>query len=378
MALDKITKELFKHVRTKLGAPIRKIQLTDEMLYDLFIMCIEDYQKEVHEWLIENQWGNLNGVDMTTTDMTYALSVRTLDYTTDYSQWFSKEVGLQQRGDKWELKKDYIELEPGKQSYVIPAEREINKVLYYTPPTSQAALFANYAGIDTGFGGGYAQMGANTTGGMTGFYMMPAFDTMLLAADMNLKNRLLRSDLTYKVTAGPNGTKIVHFLSTPGSRFSFGEYNDAATNPSMYGLSGGHVWYTYYDAKTKKQKDTCRKLDPNILLTPDQVPLDKINYEFLNEPTKTLIRQLLVAEAKITLGNIRGTFSGSLQIPDAEAVMDYAWLHSQGLDEKEKAMQGLKDRLDAMKPDVIMERDAKMAEQMNKILSYKPIGWKII
>ena len=62
------------------------------------------------------------------------------------------------------IKKDYVEVEKGKQVYIIPAGREINKVLYTTPPTSQAALFANYAGIDVGFGGGYAQIGGGGVG----------------------------------------------------------------------------------------------------------------------------------------------------------------------------------------------------------------------
>jgi hypothetical protein len=36
----------------------------------------------------------------------------------------------------------------------------------------------------------------------------PAFDILLTAADMNLKNRIVRSELVYKITAGANGTKL--------------------------------------------------------------------------------------------------------------------------------------------------------------------------
>ena len=82
--------------------------------------CIEDYAEKVQNWLVENQWMNLYGKNITSTDMAYALSVRTFDMAQDYSYYFSKEVGLQQRGP-WELKKDFIEIEPGKQVYIIPA-----------------------------------------------------------------------------------------------------------------------------------------------------------------------------------------------------------------------------------------------------------------
>ena len=86
--------------------------------------------------IIENQWASLYGKNLSSTDMAFALSVRTLDYMKDYSYWFSKEVGLQQRGP-WELKKDYVEVEKGKQVYIIPAGREINKV----PPQLHKQLY---------------------------------------------------------------------------------------------------------------------------------------------------------------------------------------------------------------------------------------------
>ena len=158
--MTKITneiKDLFQRVKIELGAPIRTIQLTDEQLCVLLENCISDYAEKVQNWLVENQWMTLYGKNISSTDMAYAMSVRTFDLAQDYSYYFSKEVGLQQRGP-WELKKDYIEIESGKQVYVIPAGREINSVMWMTPPVTQAALFANYAGIDVGFGGGYAQM----------------------------------------------------------------------------------------------------------------------------------------------------------------------------------------------------------------------------
>jgi hypothetical protein len=133
------------------------------------------------------------------------------DFTTQYTYAYSKQVGLQTNGP-WELKKDYVELEAGRQVYSIPAGRD-NEVLWITPPATSQALLANYGGIDSGFGGGMAQTGGMGTGGggqRSGYYIAPAFDILLTAADMNLKNRIVRSELVYKITAGPNGTKLLH------------------------------------------------------------------------------------------------------------------------------------------------------------------------
>lgn len=105
MALDKEKEKLFRIVRTKLGAPIRKIQLTDDQLCDLLDIAVGVYAERIQNFIIENNWANLYGKDMSNLDIAYALSVRTLDIAKDYSQYFSKEVGLQQRGTKWELKK---------------------------------------------------------------------------------------------------------------------------------------------------------------------------------------------------------------------------------------------------------------------------------
>ena len=376
--MTKITdeiKKLFQKVRTELGAPIRTVQLTDEQLCDLLDNCIEDYAEKVQNWLVENQWMNLYGKNITSTDMAYAMSVRTFDLAQDYSYYFSKEVGLQQRGP-WELKKDFVEIEHGKQVYVIPAGREINSVMWMNPPVTQAALFANYAGIDIGFGGGYAQMASGgTSGPIGGYYVMPAADIAYLSTDMTYKQRLLKSDLVYKITAGPNGTRLLHLLSTPGSRMSF---NYAGVNGGALGLVGCTVWYTYYDINSAEDADDCRRLNPDIILTPDQVPLSKIDYVYLNEPTKAIIRQLLTAKAKKTLGIVRGTFSGKVNIPQAEMTMDYQMLLTQGEQEWDKTMEKLDNRLDRMSPSNLMKSQAELAQSINDINKFTPLGIYVI
>ena len=128
MTLTEEIKSLFRQCRTALGAPIRPVQLEDEQLCDLLEMCVGDYASYVQNWVIESQWLNMMGNNKlieNPSDLAFALSTRTLDWSRDWSEWFSKEVGLQQRGTRWELKKDFFTIEKGKQVYVIPAGREI-------------------------------------------------------------------------------------------------------------------------------------------------------------------------------------------------------------------------------------------------------------
>ena len=381
MALDKETQELFEDVRVKLGIRIRKVELTDDTMCRLLKYAVGDYAQYVQSFVIENNWATLYGKNLTNTDIAFALSVRTLDMAKDYSYYFSKEVGLQ-NGGPWELKKDFIKLEKGKQVYVIPAGRTINKVLWITPPTTDQALFANYGGFGVSFGGGVVgQMGlgaATAFGGISGYGMgaglwaLPAYDVSLMAADLKTKNQLFRSDLVYKVTAGPNGTHLLHLMSTPGSKLTFG-----AGGVNMYPLQNCYCWYTYYDTNNSNEED-CMKQNPDVLLTPDQVPLSKMDYSLFNEPTKALIRQLLTGHASETLSFIRGKFSGNVSMINNPLTMDYAQFMTYGQRERDNALNSLKERLERLSPYYTMQKQAELVDNSIKTLKGTPLGLYII
>ena len=381
MALDKETQELFEDVRVKLGMGIRKVELTDDTMCRLLKYAVGDYAQYVQSFVIENNWATLYGKNLTNTDIAFALSVRTLDMAKDYSYYFSKEVGLQ-NGGPWELKKDFIKLEKGKQVYVIPAGRTINKVLWITPPTTDQALFANYGGFGVSFGGGVVgQMGlgaATAFGGISGYGMgaglwaLPAYDVSLMAADLKTKTQLFRSDLVYKVTAGPNGTHLLHLMSTPGSKLTFG-----AGGVNMYPLQNCYCWYTYYDTNSGNEED-CMKQNPDVLLTPDQVPLSKMDYSLFNEPTKALIRQLLTGHASETLSFIRGKFSGNVSMLNNPLTMDYAQFMTYGQRERDNALNSLKERLERLSPYYTMQKQAELVDNSVKALKGTPLGIYVI
>lgn len=381
MILTEEVKHLFHLVRIALGAPIRSIELTDDQLCALLEIAIGDYAEKVQNWVLETQWLNVQGKNtiqfQNPNELAYAMTVRTMDWSRNYSYWFSREVGLQQRGS-YELKKDFFQVEKGKQVYVIPKGREINKVMYVTPSTTKAALYGNLGTLDTGIGGGFGQYGNMGNGmGITGFYVGSAYDTALMSVDLKYKNSLLRGDLAYKVTASPDGTHLVHLMSTPGSpNMVGGVAADDTWGWNKY--SNCYVWYTYYDVSdgTEEDIDKCRiENRDDVVLTPDQVPFESMSYDLMNYPTQQIIRKLLIAEAKITLGNIRGAFSGAVKIPNAEATLDYRLFLDQGKDEKEKTLSELSERLTRMTPWELMKNQNEMNDQLMKVLKQKPLGF---
>ena len=145
----------------------------------------------------------------------------------------------------------------------------------------------------------------------------------------------------------------------------------------MYPLENCCCWYTYYDVNPTNV-DECRRLHSDILLSPDQVPLEEMEYEYLNSPTKALIRQLLIAEAAETLAFIRGKFSGNINMITSPLTMDYAQLMSFGNKEKEAALRSLDERLQRMSPYEVMKKQAELVQSMIQAQKGTPLPIMVI
>jgi hypothetical protein len=206
-----------------------------------------------------------------------------------------------------------------------------------------------------------------------GLWALPAYDVALMATDLSFKNQLFRSDLVYKVTALEDGSHLLHLLSTPGSRLTFG-----AGGINSYPLYNCYLWYTYYDVSNGGDVDECRKKNTDVILSPDQVPLEEMDYAYFNSPTKALIRQLLIAHAARTLGLIRGKFSGAIGMINNTLTLDYNTLISMAQSERDNALNELKERLQRMTPYETMKRQAELVQSMKDAQKGVPLGIYVI
>lgn len=362
--------QFYQKVRHLLGAPLRSVELEDEMMDTLLEYSIDEYSQYVQDWLIESQWTSLYNLNLDTQSLSRAFITKSLDFETRYTYAYSKIVGLQAGGD-WEIKKDYIQLVPNQQIYEIPAGREINEVLWFTPSTLNNLMFGlgGFAGIGTGTGlgggGGLAQIG-NMAGS---YYLTPVFDTLLRMQEVNIQKRIFAGELTYYITALPGGKKALHLLNTPGGKFDFGNSE----------LAKGQVWYWYYDT-SQGDRDKCLADNPDIVLLPSDVPFNKMSWDRLNNPAQVWVRRWFVAYCKETLARVRGKFSGNLKTPDGDLTMDYAALSTEAKDEKTKLIDeliGAEGRLTRLKPEKVMEREALLAENLNKQLKFRAMPRQI-
>jgi hypothetical protein len=358
--------KLYTQVFHLLGMPVRGIELTEEQMDTFMELALSEYEQYVSDWLIESQWSALAGLDIDTQSLSRAFTTRSLDYETQYTHSYSKIVGLQAGGD-WELKKDYFTLTGGTQVYEIPAGREINELLWFTRAELNDSFvdpfmagFGGLGGMGIGGMGGFAQMGNAGS-----YFMMPAFDLLLRMQDRSMKNRLIGGDLTYRITAGPEGKKLIHLYNVPGGKFDFGSIAQKNYN----------VWYWYYDTM---DRDTCLKDNKDVIKLPSDVETEQLMWESLNKPAQNWVRKYLIAYAKEGLGRIWGKFSGDLQVPDSQVKLDYQSLITEGKDEKSKLVEELMARLERLRPDKILERKGNEAENLNKALKYRAMPSSII
>lgn len=102
------------------------------------------------------------------------------------------------------------------------------------------------------------------------------------------------------------------------------------------------------------------------------LPFGNIKYVGINSIGRQWIRQMTVALSREILGLIRSKF-GNIPVPGAEVSLNGTDLISQGREDKDKLITSLKEMLDTMTYDKLIEMQATRAENMNKQLKYVPI-----
>ncbi|MFW5848089.1 MAG: hypothetical protein ACOCVF_04165, partial [bacterium] len=350
--------ELYTKIKHQLGYPIRTFEIKDEMLDSYLEIAIENYSEYINNWLLEQQWNVLQDLELDNVNLTFALTTKTLDFEKSFSYAYSKQVGLGANGpSEWELKMDYITVSANTQVYNIPAGREVNEVLWYTPPMIDQGIVDPFAITNWGAGTfGWSYLGKPAQ------YVQPTYSLLLSAQDRSTKRRILDSILTYRITPGPNGTKNLFLYPVPGSENEIG---------GKWGkhYEGAKIFYWYYPT-THKNRNKCLELNSDIIKLPSDVPFKNLTWDKLNDISKTRIRKLLLAETKKAIGKVRGFFSGDIEIGNISKTMDYRMLLDEGEREEENVYSELKESLEKITLKNIMADKAEIAENLNRVLQY--------
>jgi hypothetical protein len=352
---------LYLKIKHEFGYPLRPFEPTDEMLDSYFTIVLEDYSSFINNWLIEQQWHTLQSLNLSTTELTFALTTKTLDFEKSFTNAYSKQVGLgKESPSEWELKKDFVIISGNTQVYSIPANREVNEVLWYTPPFIDAGISDPLSSGNWNAGAfGWSYMGRPAQ------YMQPTYSTLLSAQDRSMKRRVVDSEMTYRITAGPNGTKNLFLYPIPGNNYEIGD---------KFGkhFEGSKVWYFYYDTNNSLGRDKCLEMNNDIIKLPNDVPIESLTWDELNSISKNRVRKLLLSKVKMVIGGVRGFFTGEIKAGDQQMTMDYRHLLEEGEKEREMVMTEIGESLGKLTLRQLTEDRAAIAENINKTLQYQP------
>jgi len=360
--------KLYLKVKHELGHPLRPFELKDEMMDSYLEMVVEDYSALVNTWLIQQQWIGLEGLNKETSDFLDAYTNKSNHYMESFTYAYSKQVGLGTNAPAaqgWELKRDFIVTEANTQHYIIPAGREVNEVLWETPPLIDGGLvdpFALNAWSPGMVGWSYL--------GRPAMYVQPTFSTLLGAQDRRMKQRVLQSILTYRITGLASGEKVLHLYPIPGDRHEI-----AGSWGKHY--AGRKVWYWYYDTAAT-DRDKCLEDNNDIVKLPSDAPASVLQWSNMNDVAQQQIRNLLIAKVKMVIGGIRGFYTGELGVAEKQLTMDYRHLLEEGQKLKEDTEKIILDQLAYLSQENMVKVRAEIAENVNKERGYQPPMFPII
>ena len=184
----------------------------------------------------------------------------------------------------------------------------------------------------------------------TVFYVLPVFEDLLRAGQLDISNRVRRSNYSYKLQGQSLRVFPRPTQQNPMNLFiKFGFPSDPFTTSLPY-------------------DDTSIDGVSNIA----NVPFGNIPYKGINSMCRQWIRQFTLALCKETLGLIRSKFS-TVPIPGSDLSMNGSELISQGREDKQRLSESLAETLDKLTYQKIIESDAAQSETMMNILKRIPV-----
>tara|TARA_Y100001970_G_C14235395_1_gene861492 strand:- start:868 stop:2046 length:1179 start_codon:yes stop_codon:yes gene_type:complete len=351
-------------VKRKLGDDILSVELTKKQIWACFEESVFEYSKFINEYQAKSQLGNLLGSQTGSNETTGPKGVEgklpreTLEFLTRKAEPYAAHAGL---GGLWNNHSGSISLEVGRQDYDIYTEMSssTDTIAYANLPEGSRGKIrifdvyhfspqAAYRFFDTTSAINYLnnEFSFESFTPETVFYVLPVFEDVLRAGQMDISNRVRRSNYSYQI----QGTKIRLYPkpSVSGSLWiNYGlpmdAMNPAVADDSIYGVSGLN-----------------------------NIPYDNLEYSTINSMGRQWIRQYTLAGSKEVLGLIRSKF-GSVPIPNGDLQLNGTDLVSAGKDEKDKLRTELKEMLESLTYDKLIETQATESENVQRVLKTIPI-----
>jgi hypothetical protein len=168
---------------------------------------------------------------------------------------------------------------------------------------------------------------------------------------MSISNKVRRSNFSWSI----HGTKI-RIYPTPS----------IATNPALNRL------FIRVGFQLDPFNPSFNDSTINGISNLSNVPFGNLAYSFVNSIGRQWVREYTLALCKELLGLIRSKFT-TVPIPGGELTLNGADLVSAGKEERDKLLTQLKEMLDSLTYDKLIEQQANKQDNLQKILKGIPI-----
>ncbi len=348
-------------VKRKLGDDILSVELTKKQVWACFEESMCEYGSLINKYQIKSQLANLLGFPTGTLEgFEQRFPRENLEFMLRRAEPYAMEAGL---GGSYDSVSGSIQLVKNQQDYDIyetlkdsngnlvfssslntsNSKMKIMEVMHYSPQAAyrffDSTSAINYLNNEFSFESFTPE---------TVFYVLPVFEDILRGGQLDLSNRVRRSNYTYKIVG-----KNIRIYPEPTQedpkklfirvQFSPDPMAPGIEDPGIYGVS-------------------------NM----SNVPFGNLQFAKINSVGRQWVRQYTLALAKELLGLVRSKFS-TVPIPGGDLSLNGGDLISQGREEKEALKTKLAEMLEELTYSKMLEDEAGAADSLTNILKKIPM-----
>ncbi len=351
-------------VHHMLGGDVLSVELTKKNIWTCFEQAVLEFGYMINQYQTVSQiqnflgtsTGSLSGSEQRYPRETLEFLMRQAEPYAFYAGFggaynsMSGSISLRQGVQDYDLYSELVNDTTGESlatSFASGSRMRIGEVFHFSPSAAfrffDSTSAINYLNNEFGFESFTPE---------TIFYVLPVFEDILRAGQMDISQRVRRSNYSYKIV----GTKIRIYPS-----------------PSSNSLgSAMKLWIRVYrtpDPLNPDVPDTTTRGVSNI----SNIPFGRLVYSNINSGiAHQWIRQMTLAICKEVLGRIRSKFQ-SIPIPGTTLQLDGDQLKTEGREDQQRLRDQFKEMLESLTYDKIIEREATKAENMLRQLKLIPM-----
>lgn len=366
-------------VKRSLGDDILSVELTKRMIWSKFEQATLMYGSVINEYQLKSELANMlgmtnvfsgtivSGVLSSSVSVTSTYPRRTFEFLMRQAEPYSSYAGI---GGSYDTMLGYIEMVAGRQDYNIYTEmfrgdgNQSGSLFFSTVPSSSLTklrvfeifhfepfaaqhMLLNASNITNFLA---TQFNYESYTNSSVFYVLPVFEDVLRRGMLDMAHRVRRSHYSYQLRG-----RTLRIFPIP-----------------TFDLQGQtRIWLR---VQTPQDPTNPSFSDSTLagISNPSQIPFTNITYSSINQMGRNWIRQYTMALCTELLGRVRRKIK-KIPIPGADLELDGSDLVNEGKEERIKLLDNLREFLQSLTYDKLIELEAQKAENLNKQLRFIPM-----